>query len=78
MNFGMDHGMVWFSTWHLFALPLLLAIGFLPTFIALARHHHNSLAIFALNLLLGWTGIGWIAALIWSLTATPAEPKQEA
>ncbi|MCC5997237.1 MAG: superinfection immunity protein [Oceanicaulis sp.] len=50
----------------LFALVLL---HFLPTIIALARSHHNGFAIFLTNLLLGWTVIGWIIALIWSVTA---------
>ena len=79
MDFGMDsgHGLV-LGLGTLIALPFMLAVGFAPTIIALARHHHNSLAIFALNLLLGWTGIGWIAALIWSLTSTPGNSKQEA
>jgi hypothetical protein len=40
---------------------------FLPTIIAMARHHRNKLAIFLVNLLLGWTGVGWLAALIWAL-----------
>ena len=40
---------------------------FLPTIIAVLRHHRNTLAVFLVNLLLGWTGIGWIAALIWSV-----------
>lgn len=44
-------------------------IGFLPTLIALLRGHDNTFAIFLTNLLLGWTGIGWIIALIWSFTA---------
>ncbi len=43
---------------------------FLPTIIALARGHHNGFAIFLTNLLLGWTLIGWIIALIWSTTAS--------
>ena len=42
---------------------------FLPTTIALMRKHTNSVAIFALNLLAGWMVIGWIIALVWSLTA---------
>ena len=50
----------------IFLVGLFLA----PTFIAVGRNHHNCAAIFALNLCLGWTGLGWIAALIWSLTAT--------
>jgi hypothetical protein len=32
-------------------------------------------AIFALNLLLGWTLLGWFAALVWSLTAVQAQAK---
>ncbi|SDL97920.1 Superinfection immunity protein [Maricaulis salignorans] len=46
-----------------------LIIGFMPTLIALLRGHDNSFAIFLTNLLLGWTGIGWLVALIWSFTA---------
>lgn len=42
---------------------------FMPTVIALARGHHNGFAIFLTNLLLGWTMVGWIVALIWSVTA---------
>ncbi len=40
-----------------------------PTLIAVVRTHHSRHAIFALNILLGWTFFGWAAALIWSLTA---------
>lgn len=43
---------------------------FLPTLIALLRGHHNGFAIFLTNVLLGWTLIGWIVALIWSTTAS--------
>ncbi|WP_245693445.1 superinfection immunity protein [Deferrisoma camini] len=47
-----------------------------PAVIARARGHHDFLAIFFLNLLAGWTVIGWFIAFIWSLTAvrkpTPA------
>jgi Na+/melibiose symporter-like transporter len=46
-----------------------LLIGFLPTLIALLRGHDNTFAIFLTNLLLGWTGIGYIIALIWSFTS---------
>jgi len=50
---------------------LIMALAyFLPTVIALARGHHNGFAIFLTNLLLGWTFIGWIIALIWSVTAS--------
>lgn len=45
-----------------------ILIYFLPLLLALFRQHASVLAIGALNLLLGWTIIGWIVALIWSLT----------
>lgn len=50
-------------------LVLLLVGHFLPSIIALARGHHNGFAIFLTNLLLGWTVIGWVIALIWSTTS---------
>jgi hypothetical protein len=42
---------------------------FLPTIIAFARNKDNAGGIFALNFFLGWTFIGWIASLIWALSA---------
>lgn len=49
----------------------------LPAAIAYQRNRHNKEAISALNLLLGWTLLGWIAALAWSLTRTPNESHHE-
>lgn len=42
----------------------LLIIYPLPTFIALAKHHPETGKIILVNLLFGWTGIGWLFALI--------------
>ena len=50
-------------------LAFLAIIYLIPYLIAASRKHHQNAAIFALNLLLGWTGLGWIAALVWSLTS---------
>jgi len=51
----------------------LIGVGlyFLPTLIAVARQTHNTVGIFLLNLFLGWTGIGWIIALIIALCSSP-------
>jgi hypothetical protein len=46
---------------------IVLAIHFIPTIIAIARRKRNAVWIFLLNLFLGWTVIGWVAALVWSL-----------
>lgn len=49
-------------------LILVIIIYFLPSIIAGRKRKRNAGAIFALNLLLGWTFIGWVIAFIWSLT----------
>jgi Superinfection immunity protein len=41
---------------------------FVPAFIAFVRKHRNTGPICILNLLLGWTFLGWVAALVWSFT----------
>jgi branched-subunit amino acid transport protein AzlD len=46
----------------------LLALYLLPFIIAKTRKHRNAAAIGVLNLLLGWTVLGWIGALVWACT----------
>jgi hypothetical protein len=50
---------------------VLLTITFfylIPTLLAWGRRHRNALAITAVNLIFGWSIIGWGVALVWSLT----------
>lgn len=47
---------------------ILLVFYFFPVMIAVNRQHRNALAIGMLNLFLGWSGLGWIAALVWACT----------
>ena len=49
------------------------ALYFFPSIVAYRREHRQREAILLLNLLLGWTLLGWIGALIWSVTAS--EPR---
>jgi len=51
-----------------------MILYFVPTIVANAREHHNSGAITILNLLLGWTLLGWIIALVWAATAVRQKP----
>ena len=46
-----------------------VVLYFLPTIIVVKRQTANVTPIVLVNLLLGWTVIGWIIALIWSLSA---------
>ena len=52
----------------------LIGLYFLPTFIAMGRHLYSRGGIAMLNLFLGWTFIGWIAALLWAITAPAPYP----
>ena len=50
-------------------LYISLGIYFIPVIIAFVRKHKNVLAISILNLTTGWTFVGWLAALLWSLNS---------
>ena len=56
-------------------LILAAALYFLPGIIASSRGHHNAPAIWILNLLLGWTFLGWAGAMIWAFTAVRGDLK---
>ena len=57
----------------LIAVPLLLAVYFLPTVIAFRRDHAQCDGIFLSNLFLGWTGVVWLILLYWAFAAKKAE-----
>lgn len=52
------------------ALLLALAVYMLPSAVAAARNHRNFMAIFVLNLFLGWTFVAWALALVWASTVS--------
>jgi len=58
-------------------IEVLLVVAYLlPTIVSWRRGHRQHLAITVLNVLLGWTILGWIGALVWACT-TDVEPKIE-
>jgi hypothetical protein len=63
--------------WWLLLGPIFLAAYFIPFFIAAGRRHRFSTAIGLINLLLGWTGIGWLAAIIWAVNRDVREPGDD-
>lgn len=44
-------------------LIALMAVYAVPTIIALLRRHPNPMPVIVVNLLLGWTLLGWVASL---------------
>jgi hypothetical protein len=50
----------------------IAGVYFLPSAIAVARKHRNGSAVFMLNLLAGWTVIGWVICLVWAVIRDPS------
>jgi hypothetical protein len=51
-------------------------VYFLPAIVGFYRKHHRAWAIFALNLFLGWTVVGWIVAMVWAATRASLSPDR--
>jgi uncharacterized membrane protein len=62
------------STVTILMLMAIVLIYMLPTFIAFGREHPRRQEITVVNIILGWTLIGWIGAFLWAtLVETPDE-----
>jgi hypothetical protein len=63
-------------------LGLIILIGissyFLPTIVAQIRSTKRPSIIFAVNLIFGWTVVGWLAALIWAMGQQPSPEGEPA
>jgi fluoride ion exporter CrcB/FEX len=44
-----------------------LLVYLIPSFVAVHREHENKTGILLVNFFAGWTIVGWIVCLIWSL-----------
>lgn len=59
-------------------IGIVLSLYLIPSFVALFRHHHNISGVLIVNVLTGWTGLGWIAALVMACLPGPAKPAAPA
>lgn len=67
----------------LFMTTVCGAIYFAPTIVAFARNHKNKIPILLTNFFFGWSVIGWIICLIWSVASqkpdviviSPSQPQ---
>ena len=55
---------------------LALFIYFTPSIVAHQNKHPRRTAIRVLNLLLGWTFIGWVVALVWAYSVPESQIKR--
>jgi hypothetical protein len=76
MNFGVPMIYMWLL------MILAIALYFMPTIVAGYRHHSSLFLIVVLNILFGWTMLGWLLLLVWacfgdqySTWSRPAEKK---
>lgn len=58
-------------------LAVLLVLYLIPSVIAYRRWHKNFKPIFVLNIFLGWTFLGWLVCLVWSLSSN-TQPNEVA
>jgi hypothetical protein len=54
-----------------------LVVYFAPTIAAQASKSKRTQGVFVVNLLLGWSVIGWIVALIWAVGSDKKEETEE-
>lgn len=59
---------------NLAALVVLLAFYFLPTIIAFSRRAAARVWVALINLLAGWTVVGWIVALVMAIASAREQP----
>lgn len=68
-----------YEDWTIALLPVLLIAYFTPLLIAVLRKHRFTTAIGLITFLLGWTVIGWFAAIVWAVNKdvrdTPEDPE---
>ena len=59
------------NTTSVIVLAIIVALYMLPTLAAYARDHPRRRSIALLNILFGWTLIGWILLFLWAMLAAP-------
>lgn len=65
--------------WVAMLLFLLVAgcVYLLPSVVAASTRHRHTVAIVALNVLLGWTIAGWLIAFVWALVNPVRRPQEQ-
>jgi phage FluMu protein Com len=64
----------------LFFMPVVIFFGLIfylmPTLIAFSREHLNVVPIMVLNIVFGWTLLGWVGCLAWSCSSHVRESRK--
>ena len=65
-----------YEDWAIALLPVVLIAYFTPLVIAVLRRHRFTTAIGLINFLLGWTVVGWLAAIVWAVNKDVREVRE--
>ena len=65
------------AEWLTVLMPVFLIGYLIPFFVAIGRRHRFSIAIGLINLFLGWTLLGWLAAMVWAVNRDTKEPGED-
>ncbi|QBX06824.1 superinfection exclusion protein [Burkholderia phage BcepSaruman] len=57
----------WGDAWSIIGGAILIFMYFVPTYVAISREHHRVFGIAVLNLLTGWSALGWGATYIYAM-----------
>ena len=60
--------------WVVLAILVVPPVYFLPSILAASKGHPHAPTLFLVNILSGWTIVGWLACLVWA-ASLPGEPK---
>lgn len=66
-----------YEDWAIALLPVVLIAYFTPLVIAVLRKHRFITAIGLINFLLGWTVVGWLAAIVWAVNKDVREAPED-
>ena len=66
-----------YEDWTIALLPVLLIAYFTPLLIAVLRKHRFTTPIGLINFLLGWTVVGWLAAIVWAVNKDVREASED-
>lgn len=61
----------------LIGLVFLGALYFAPTIVAYMRHTEQRLPVLVLNLLLGWTLVGWVVSMVMAVGRTDGQATSQ-
>lgn len=60
--------------WVVLAILIVPPVYFLPSILGAGKGHPQAPYLFLVNVLAGWTVIGWLACLVWA-ASLPGDPK---